>query len=118
MNISLVTAPDGCGGIDFPDAPVGWSTAEAERIAAGEGLQLDNEHWRLVRSLQTYFSRHEDANVSVRALKDALEEAFHQQGGIRYLHRLCPGGPVAQGCRLAGLEVPPGAVDPSFGSVQ
>ena len=73
---------------------------------------------RLVRSLQAYFARHEDSGVSVRELKDALDEAFHPQGGIRYLHRLCPGGPVAQGCRLAGLAVPPGAVDPSFGSVQ
>ncbi|WP_370738165.1 hypothetical protein [Solemya elarraichensis gill symbiont] len=27
-----------------------------------------------------------------------------------------PGGPIALGCRLAGLPVPPGAVDKSFGS--
>ena len=102
----------------FPDAPAGWKPADAEAIAADEGIELGEDHWRLVRSLQAYFARREDSTVSVRELKDALDEAFHQQGGIRYLHRLCPGGPVAQGCRLAGLPVPPGAIDPSFGSVQ
>ena len=30
---------------------------------------------------------------------------------------LFPGGPVAQGCRLAGLKAPAGAVDRGFGSV-
>jgi tRNA 2-thiouridine synthesizing protein E len=30
---------------------------------------------------------------------------------------LFPGGPLAQGCRLAGLEPPAGAFDPSYGSV-
>ena len=102
----------------FPNAPAGWKAVDAERIASEEGLNLAEDHWRLVRSLQAYFARHEDSGVSVRELKDALDEAFHPQGGIRYLHRLCPGGPVAQGCRLAGLAVPPDAVDPSFGSVQ
>jgi len=34
-----------------------------------------------------------------------------------YLYQIIPGGPVAEGCRLAGLSVPAGAVDKSFGSV-
>jgi len=63
-------------------------------------------------------ARHEEDTINIRELKDALEEAFHREGGLRYLHRLFPGGPVAQGCRLAGLVAPPGAVDKSFGSVQ
>jgi len=71
-----------------------------------------------LRCLQAYFARHEATDISIREPQDALEEAFHLEGGLRYLHRLCPGGPVAQGCRLAGLPVPPGAVDKSFGSVQ
>jgi tRNA 2-thiouridine synthesizing protein E len=102
----------------FPHAPAGWQPGDAERIAGEEGLELGADHWRLVRSLQQYFARHEETDISVRELKDALEEAFHQEGGLRYLHRLLPGGPVAQGCRLAGLAVPPGAIDKSFGSVQ
>lgn len=103
---------------DFPHAPAGWQQGDAERLAREEGLKLENDHWLSLRCLQEYFARHEDSEIKVRELKDALDEAFHHKGGVRYLHRLFPGGPVAQGCRLAGLPVPPGAVDPSFGSVQ
>src|SRR5574341_927751 len=47
----------------------------------------------------------------------ALDEKFHRQGGIRRLYLLFPGGPVAQGCPLAGLKAPAGATDRGFGSV-
>jgi tRNA 2-thiouridine synthesizing protein E len=33
------------------------------------------------------------------------------------LFKLFPKGPIAQGCRLAGLEPPAGSVDLGFGSV-
>ncbi len=118
MNASSDSDHDDVGKPDFPFAPEGWNEREAERIARDEGLELGADHWQLVRCLHEYFARHEETEIKVRELKDALDESFHHKGGTRYLHRLFPGGPVAQGCRLAGLPVPPGAVDPSFGSVQ
>jgi len=53
------------------------------------------------------------------ARREGLElgEKFHRQGGIRHLYQLFPGGPVAQGCRIAGLKAPAGATDKGFGSV-
>lgn len=101
----------------FPFAPVEWTQTDAERTAKHEGLNLQKEHWEVVRALQEYFSRHEDGEIKLRELHDALEEHFHRQGGLKYLYTLLPGGPVAQGCRLAGLEPPAGAEDKSFGSV-
>ena len=109
-------SPDSESG--FPHAPAHWQAADAERIAADEGVELGPDHWRLLRCLQEFFARHEEETINIRELKDALGEAFHRDGGLRYLHRLFPGGPVAQGCRMAGLVAPPGAVDKSFGSVQ
>jgi tRNA 2-thiouridine synthesizing protein E len=53
----------------------------------------------------------------MRELHDALDENFHGKGGLKYLYQLFPGGPVAQGCRIAGLKAPAGATDKSFGSV-
>ena len=50
-------------------------------------------------------------------LHDALDECFHQKGGLKYLYTLFPGGPIAQSCRLAGLKAPFIATDRSFGSV-
>jgi tRNA 2-thiouridine synthesizing protein E len=103
---------------DFPHAPADWSREAAERVAGAEGLELTAEHWELVRALQEFYHRHEEAGrINVRELHDALDEHFHSRGGRKYLYGILPGGPVAQGCRLAGLEPPPEAMNASFGSV-
>ncbi|MDX1430953.1 MAG: TusE/DsrC/DsvC family sulfur relay protein [Gammaproteobacteria bacterium] len=99
----------------FPNAPEGWKRAVADRVAADEGLELSDDHWRAIRAIQEYFAKNDLPRV--RELHDALGELFHAEGGIRYLYLLFPGGPVAQGCRLAGLKAPPGTTDKSFGSV-
>ncbi len=102
----------------FPRAPDGWSREEAARIAQGEGIAMGEDHWEVVRALQEYFERHAgDPGFKARVLHDALEEKFHHKGGLRFLYTLFPGGPVAQGCRIAGLKVPWLAVDQNFGSV-
>lgn len=100
----------------FPDAPAGWLPADARRIAEAENLELDDDHWEVVKALQRIFRR--DADAGIRAIHDAFEEHFHSRGGMRHVYRILPGGPVAQGCRLAGLKAPAGSTDASFGSVQ
>lgn len=102
----------------FPHAPWDWTPQAAEKAAKQEGLALGEDHWETIRALQEYFDRHaEDPVFQPRELHDALEEKFHIKGGLRHLYQLFPGGPVAQGCRLAGLKVPFLAVDENFGSV-
>lgn len=106
----------------FPDprfryAPADWSPAVAQQVAQGENLALTDDHWEVIRALQEFYARHEDAPVVLTELHDALEEKFHYKGGVKYLYTLLPGGPIAQGCRLAGLKPPGGAIDTSFGSV-
>ncbi len=101
----------------FPDAPEGWTKASAEAQAREEGIELTDAHWEVIHGLQEYYKKHQ-ATGRIRELHDALDEKFHAQGGMKYLYELLPGGPVAQGCRLAGLEPPAGSVDKSFGSVQ
>ena len=101
----------------FPHAPAGWTPALAVQSARQEGVELGEEHWEALRALQEYHARHPAGAVNLRELHDALGEKFHRQGGIRHLYRLFPGGPVAQGCRIAGLKAPAGASDKGFGSV-
>lgn len=102
----------------YPFAPVGWDEAQAERLAGEQGIALSADHREVLSALQAYFAKHASRELNVRELHDALDERFHARGGIRYLYKLLPGGPVAQGCELAGLPVPAGARDSSFGSVQ
>lgn len=101
----------------FPNAPEGWTPAKAIETAAAEGLSLNEEHWEVLRALQEYWAKHQPNAIHLRELHDALDEKFHSFGGIRYLYMLFPAGPVAQGCRAAGLPVPAGAIDRGFGSV-
>lgn len=101
----------------FRHAPPEWTPAVAQDVARRENLDLTDDHWEVVRGLQEFFARHEDAPITLRDLHDALEEKFHHKGGVKYLYTLLPGGPIAQGCRLAGLKPPGGAIDTSFGSV-
>lgn len=103
--------------LKFPHPPIGWMPEEARLIARQEGLILTEQHWEVIRALQDYFARHENTSINRVELSDALDERFHPQGGIKFLYQLFPKGPVAQGCRLAGLTPPAGAIDLGFGSV-
>lgn len=105
------------GDPQFPHAPDGWTRNSAVQLARQSGLQLGEDHWELVRRLQAYYARHDEGSPQLRDLHDALDEYFHDRGGIKFLYRILPGGPVAQGCRLAGLQPPVGAFDKGFGSV-
>jgi tRNA 2-thiouridine synthesizing protein E len=101
----------------FPHAPEGWTPEAASESARKENLTLGEDHWEALRALQEYYARHGSGTVNLRELHDALDEKFHHHGGIKHLYMLFPAGPVAQGCRIAGLKAPAGAVDRGFGSV-
>ncbi len=101
--------------LNFPNAPPDWDMQIAQTLAIEKGVELTDDHWQAIAGLQEYFARHEFGNR--RELVDALEEKFHARGGVKYLYLLFPGGPVAQGCVIAGLQPPSGSIDKSFGSV-
>src|SRR5512140_1739019 len=90
----------------FLHAPIDWAPEDAEYQARTDGLTLTEDHWEVVRGLQELFARSEEPVLRARDLHDALDEHFHHKGGIKYLYELFPMGPVAQGCRLAGLLPP------------
>lgn len=102
---------------DFPHAPPGWKKTDAEAVAKKEGIELTPDHWQVIGALQSYFESHHDSRISPRELHDALDEKFHLKGGLKFVYELLPGGPIAQGCRLAGIQPLAGAVDTGFGSV-
>jgi tRNA 2-thiouridine synthesizing protein E len=101
---------------EFPHAPSDWNRERASASAKADGIALGPNHWEAIAALQAYFATREKPNM--RVLHDALEERFHARGGLKLLYEAFPGGPIAQGCRFAGLEPPAGAADKSFGSVR
>jgi len=101
--------------LDFRDAPAGWTKAKAEELAINAGFKLTEDHWEVMRVLQGCYK--DEAAPRLRLLRDALQARFAAKGGVKYLYRILPGGPIVQGCALAGLKPPAGARDLSFGSV-
>lgn len=92
-----------------------WSDDKARAQAREEGFELTDEHLRVLRFLRDFYIEH-GWPKKTHELTRALDDTFEAQGGKKYLHRLFPDGPVAQGSRLAGLPEPAYAVDESFGS--
>ena len=102
----------------YPYAPEDWNEVKAIKLAHDEDIELGADHLELLRALQEYFSKHSRKDINTRELHDALDEKFHYKGGIKYLYVLLPKGPIAQGCRLAGLPALAGSIDRSVGSAQ
>jgi tRNA 2-thiouridine synthesizing protein E len=92
-----------------------WSRRKSVQLAEYEDFEFNDEHWAVIVFLRKHYLVNglpRNARVTARA----LEQEFHTQGGMKYLYRLFPGGPVSQGSRLANLRTPAYATDPSFGS--
>jgi TusE/DsrC/DsvC family sulfur relay protein len=93
-----------------------WSPRVARRIADEEGLVLSEEHWQVIYCLREWF-RDIGPEWTARDLTRRLEHEYADVGGRRYLYGLFPHGPLVQGCRVAGLPLPHGTLNASFGSV-
>jgi tRNA 2-thiouridine synthesizing protein E len=107
-DVKKFITPGGAG----PEEP---SDEQTRQIASQEGIVLTPEHWTVIRYLRSYHRQHEE-DYQLKALVEGLESKFGARGGRRFLYTLFPGGPITQGCRIAGVPVPEGSSDPSFGS--
>ncbi|MGB9495708.1 MAG: TusE/DsrC/DsvC family sulfur relay protein [Azonexus sp.] len=93
-----------------------WSPKVAHRIAAAEGVVLEEDHFAFLHHLRDHY-RNCGPTWTASALARAFKDEYASLGGSRYLYALFPKGPIAQGCRIAGLPLPHDALDTSFGSV-
>ena len=78
---------------------------------------MSDEHWQVIIFLRRYYLEHGWPTRS-HQLSRELNKAFTEQGGARYLYRLFPEGPLAQGSRIARLPMPANVTNASFGSMQ
>jgi TusE/DsrC/DsvC family sulfur relay protein len=93
-----------------------WSPLLANRIAEADGLVLSDQHWQVIYCLREWF-RDYGPDWTARQVTLRLNRDYADEGGSRYLYQLFPHGPLAQGCRFAGLPLPRGTLSKSFGSV-
>lgn len=99
------------------DAFAVWTEDTARATARAVGIELTDQHWDVIRFLRVHYQNVGAKMPPAHELSQTLEERFAEEGGLRYLYELFPGGPLTQGSRIAGIAVPTDATDPSFGSV-
>ena len=92
-----------------------WSEKEALDRAGELGIEMDSDRWDVTLFVRDYY-RGKGAQASAREILQALEAEFAQDGGKRWLYKLFPGGPVTQASQIAGIPMPRGASNPSFGT--
>jgi len=94
-----------------------WTVDTGRSLAAEEGIELDDPRLAVIFCLRAYYLDHGPADNG-RELGDMLDARFHSEGGRAYLRQLFPGGPVAQGMKIAGLPVPEYTEDTGFGTAR
>lgn len=92
-----------------------WTEEQAIKLARQDGLELTDAHLGIIRYLRDCYADH-GGTINARRLMSSLEEEFAGMGGHRVLYSLFPLGPIAQATHYAGLPMPPGTRDPSFGT--
>ncbi len=98
------------------DAYANWTEEDAITTAHAMQIELSDKHWDVIAFLRLHY-RNNGQVLPARELAGELDKQFSDQGGLRQLYQLFPGGPINQGCRIAGVPVPHHATDASFGSL-
>jgi len=92
-----------------------WSEEVAQKMATEENIKLTDEHLDVLQYLRKYYDTN-GQGYNARTLLNVMEFEFGNWQGKKRLYELFPKGPVSQGCKLAGIPLPPNCNDPSFGS--
>jgi tRNA 2-thiouridine synthesizing protein E len=83
-----------------------WDEAAAHELAAGEGIELSDAHWEVIRIARRF---HADTGIApeMRPLVKLVRERLGPESGTSiYLLRLFPGNPAKLVAKIGGLPRP------------
>jgi tRNA 2-thiouridine synthesizing protein E len=86
--------------------PEAWDNDVAEKLAQKEGVQLGDEHRKVLDFIRHYYNEHHiavDARFVIKYLADEL--GYHEKARQR-LYELFPYGYMQQVCKIAGMRRP------------
>lgn len=87
--------------------PEDWDETIAREFAAGERLQLTDEHWRVINFMRKFWTEQRIA-PDVRHVVAFLHEnhGFDKRAAKAHLFTLFPNGYTQQGVKIAGMQRP------------
>ncbi len=93
---------DGHGHLQSPEQ---WSPEVGRWLAAGDGIELEADHWWLIEFVRGYHRAYGNPPL-MRTVVAALRAERGARAGSRDLYRLFPDGPVRLACKYGGLPKP------------
>jgi len=87
-----------------------WNEELAVLIAQDEKIEMNDDHWEVVKFLREYYEEYQIA-PAIRVLTKAVKKRMGaDKGNSKYLYDLFPSGPAKQACKIAGLPKPTGCI--------
>lgn len=106
MNLNVPLRPPRLDDEGYLIDPDEWNESIADELALTEGLQLEQDHWRVLRFMRAFYEEHQvaaDARFVIRYLADERELGRRAKGR---LFELFPYGYVKQAIKIAGMRQP------------
>ena len=91
---------DGNGNLTDPHA---WDEDVAKALAAGEGIELTQEHWDVLNYLRSQYIDNNGEQPMERAINKGMSESWGKKVISKDLYALFPLAPSKQGNKIAGL---------------
>ncbi|MDX1801990.1 MAG: TusE/DsrC/DsvC family sulfur relay protein [Marinobacter sp.] len=84
-----------------------WTPQIALEIASESNIELNDNHWEIIKLLRTFYAEYDMSPPSNRLFVKAVRERLgDDKGNSIYLMQLFPGTPAKTACRIAGLPRP------------
>ncbi|WWO99905.1 MAG: TusE/DsrC/DsvC family sulfur relay protein [Candidatus Dasytiphilus stammeri] len=83
-----------------------WNERIAEKLAFEENLNLNEEHWRIIFLVRTFYLNFNMVPTIRMLVKTIAKKYGTEKGNSRYLLKLFPKGPAKQAAKLAGIPKP------------
>lgn len=84
--------------------PADWNEEIAKTLAAEESIQMNDDHWDVIRFMRSYHEEHQlaaDARFVIKHLAERMGKDAQKK-----LFELFPYGYVKQACKIAGMKRP------------
>ena len=83
-----------------------WDDAVAEKLAETYDLELNEEHWKVLKYIRDHYNEHHIAVDARWVIKFIAEELGYGREARARLYELFPYGYMQQACKIAGLRRP------------